>query len=118
VRLFRVVVEGDVSRSSELFFSPDRQVAAVKVRLPDQEKLALARTDGSPPVIARAGLSGLGDPLWSPDSRLVAFTQSGQRGPVTWQIVGADGQDVWSLPPARPGAEYVWGNLAWAECPS
>jgi hypothetical protein len=112
-----VRIEGDVSRSSELFFSPDRQLAAVKVRAPGDEQLQVARPDGSPPWVVRSGLSGLGDPLWSPDSQMIGFTESVAGGPVSLRSVRPGGQEIWALPVHLDYAHFLVGSqIDWVRC--
>ncbi len=113
---FRVVVNGDVARASELFFAPDRSTAAVKVRLSGSEELQLIPTDGSPGIAARTGLSGLGDPIWSPDGKLITFTQSINRAPVTLHILDRAGQEVWQAPAVSAGGFPWYSPLAWEPC--
>lgn len=110
VRTYRIVISGDVTRGSDLFWSPDHQIAAVKLRAADGEGLQLAVPGGSAPIMVRTGLSGLGNPVWSPDSQQVAFTQSINSGPVTLHIVNTHGQEVWE----GDGSAYT--PIAWVKC--
>jgi len=110
---FRFVVSGDVARASELFFSPDRAMAAVKVRLPGLEEFHILPADGGVGTIARKNLSGLGDPIWSPDSHLIAFSQSINYQIATLQIIDREGHDVWQ----QDGYGLYWaGPLVWQPC--
>lgn len=118
-RLFHEVTAEDISSMSGLFVSPDRSKAAVKIRSFRGESLVLTHADGSPPVTLAAGLAGLGDPLWSPDSKLLAFTQSARLGIISWNVVDADGRGQWALlPDAQNGYfDMVSWDLGWARCP-
>jgi Tol biopolymer transport system component len=118
---FHIVLGGDVAYASELFLSPDRTLAAVKVRsspeiFPRTESLHIIPTDGGPATVARSGLSGLGDPIWSPDSQFITFTQSVDNHLMTLDILDREGRDVWRAPNPVEGS-YVWyGPLVWEEC--
>jgi Tol biopolymer transport system component len=101
-----------VSERLALFFSPDKQYAAIKTGDYYHEMLYLTRTDGSSGRTVRSELYGLGDPLWSPDSKMLAFTQSPVWSEMSLEVVTADGADLWradSYPDAYHG-------LAWQRC--
>ncbi|MBZ0274644.1 MAG: hypothetical protein K8I60_00785 [Anaerolineae bacterium] len=111
------------------FWSPEGDVLALKLgRIrygkggPDavnaDESLVLVYADGRLPVVVRSGLSGLGDPLWSPDGRYLAFTQSINRGPVSFEIITANGADVWrDAAPPEYTFEWLWTKSGWIPCP-
>ena len=101
-----------VSEQIALFFSPDQQYAAIKTGEYYHERLYLARTYGSSGRMVRSELYGLGDPLWSPDSKMLAFTQAPGWSEMSLEVVTADGDDLWradSYPDAYRG-------LAWQRC--
>lgn len=120
-RLEHIEVRGnEFHRPLRQFWSPDGQTIALKLGWGESltehdEMLVLAYTDGREPVMVREGLDGLGDPLWSPDSRQLAFTQWIQNGgywnPATLQVVSADGKTLWS------NNEFTLGSaLDWFKC--
>jgi Tol biopolymer transport system component len=119
-QLFHIIIDGDVARASELFLSPDKSMAAIKIRRNDSEELQIAQLDGSVPVTVRSSLSGLGDPLWSPDGQFVGFTYSVNKGPVMFVITNSEGQEIWSPQPPMDGTYYpinAYGSpLEWVAC--
>lgn len=102
------------------FVAPGGEVAAIKFGdYLIHEYLQLSRSDGSTTHLIASPDVGLGDPLWSPDGKLVAFTQAVRNPnqtspytPITLEVYTADGQPVRSI--SRPGNSY--GNLAWTSC--
>lgn len=79
-RISRVLVSGETLRPFKTFWSPDGKTVLLKVgELTSMsmygELLTVGYADGRPSITLRSGLDGLGDPLWSPDSRQFAFTQ-------------------------------------------
>jgi Tol biopolymer transport system component len=107
--------------NAHVFLSPNGQFAAIKEKplygntlgVGEGEFLSIVRADGAaPPLILRSGLHGLGDPLWSPDSRLVAFTWQQTWGPpVMMEIFNTAGESVWQsvfgYPPIGTLTEWV-----------
>jgi Tol biopolymer transport system component len=98
-----------------IFFSPDHQWAAPKGWVQNSgEHLALVRTDGSAPRVLLSGLGGLGHPVWSPDSRMVAFTHWTKETGLKLDIVSIDGETLWSTPYPYSEKSTV---LTWQKCP-
>ena len=102
------------------FWSPDGQAMAMK--LGDSyfgEALTLVYMDGRSPQIIYDQLQGLGNPLWSPDSNYVAFTQLNpnavpQTG-IALEIRDQNGNEVARLTPY----DTFWDNqyfLEWQPC--
>lgn len=60
----------------------------------------------------REGLSGLGDPLWSPDGASFAFTQAVAGGQVTLEIIKANGAPIRCV----EGYGGIFRNLRWTRC--
>ena len=110
-RIRRFSVSGAIEGLT-LMLSPDNRLAAIKLGPRGHESLEIADADGGAPKLIRSGLSGLGDPLWAPDSTKLAFTQSMQKGPATLEIVGADGVNKARLD--QYGGLY-W-ELNWSTC--
>lgn len=114
-------IEGSLTRSPYilsiapgspgLFPAPDGGVAALKFGPIGDESLYLAFADGSWAREVRSGLSGLGDPLWSPDGARLAFTQSVNGGPVVLSVVAADGREIRTVARSR-----VYPGLTWTRC--
>ncbi len=118
-RLYRLPIN-EYMWKSHLFISPNGQIAAIKEMHdsdPRGEVLLLARTDGlSSPMIIRKGLYGLGDPLWSPDSRWVAFTSyTAYRAPIMMEVLNTNGESVWQALFTYPIFETA---TFWAPCPT
>ena len=113
-RIMRLSWAGLLDDAPQLFPGPDGEAVAVKTgRVDDDpwayaETLTLAYRDGRPARIVASGLSGLGHPSWSPDGRLLAFTQSVNRGPVILTIVDAAGDEVWRLENLPRVEEMGW----------
>ncbi|MBZ0284528.1 MAG: hypothetical protein K8L97_27565 [Anaerolineae bacterium] len=115
-RLSHTLMVGDMERPFKEFWSPDGQTVALKVgqlgyRGLYDEMLVLAYPDGRKPVLVRSGLAGLGDPLWSPDSRQLAFTQWTPNRSLTLEIVSPAGERVY----------WTWNyqlstSLEWSTC--
>lgn len=98
-------------------FAPDGATAAVKLGYQRRnEMLQLAKADGSWSPVVVSDLKGLGDPVWSPDSKLVAFTfapnMMGAHSPLKLGVYTADGQHVRTV----EGKSSWYGNLAWTRC--
>jgi Tol biopolymer transport system component len=113
-RLYRLEAAGSID-SPRMFWSPDGRVAALKLGPRSDETLQLASRDNALSQAIRSGLLGLGDPLWSPDSSMVAFTQAVRgvkNGQVTLEIVRADGSQVRQFDQYRG----FFQNLAWTRC--
>ncbi len=111
---YRLVLPVEYSRHDlwSAFFSPDQRYAALKIRHPNGESLYLASADGSWGQEVRSRLYGLGDPLWSPDSKHLAFTQAVAWTQASLEVVTAQGEDVWRT----PGYEGSYLNLTWESC--
>jgi len=90
---------GNVDRLENIIWSPDGSTAALKVARDEGESLLLVFMDGRLTITLRSGLSGLGDPLWSPDSSMLAFTQSIGSTPVELEVVAIDGRSIWTFSP-------------------
>ncbi|MBI5958873.1 MAG: PD40 domain-containing protein [Chloroflexi bacterium] len=119
-RLYRFPVLG-LLWAARLFVSPDGQFAAIKemplynndLGYEYGELLVIARADNAAsPLIVQAGLSGLGDPLWSPDGQFVAITwQPEWRAPVIIEIFNTAGESVWQAtfdyPPFGTWTEWI-----------
>jgi Tol biopolymer transport system component len=112
--IYTLAWEGPLPTSKRLavFFSPDQQYAAIKTGDFYHEMLYIARTDGSWGRTVRADLYGLGDPLWSPDSKILAFTQATNWGEMSLEVVTTDGSDLWRAD-SYPEA---YGGLVWQRC--
>lgn len=111
-----VVMFGDMERPFKTFWSPDGSTAALKVgqlgyRGFYDEMLVLAYPDGRKPVLVRSGLSGLGDPLWSPDGRQVAFTQWTPNRSLSLEIVSPEGRRLYST-----WSFQLFAPLEWSAC--
>jgi hypothetical protein len=93
------------------FPSPDGQTVAIKGVTPTGETLLLATDNGETQYILGSHLDGLGDPVWSPDSQMVMFTQWIEPGQTTVHVYTVEGEKVWS-------SEYswAWSWLAWEAC--
>lgn len=108
---------GDMERGVKEFWSPDGEMVALKIAPLGYrgflgEDVVLAYTDGRDPVLVRSGLTGLGDPLWSPDSTAVAFSQwRGRPEPASLQVVNTDGINLWESTPFQ-----TWWPIQWVEC--
>lgn len=103
---------------SELFWAPDGQHVALRWRNSSGEVLLLTSADGSDPHLVRSGLHELGDPLWSPDGSMTAFTQSQGQGQVELHIADTDGHDHWSISFEDLFAGRLIGGyeLEWVRC--
>jgi Tol biopolymer transport system component len=117
-RLYRVPISVPLWLA-RLFMSPDGQFAAIKEERasePYGETLLLARTNGlSSAIVARDGLSGLGDPLWSPDSQWVAFTSNTNYSePILLEVFNLAGERIWQAPFNYPVFETA---TFWLACP-
>jgi Tol biopolymer transport system component len=113
-RVYRLRSSGQIDDGRRLFWSPDGRTAAIKLGARGNEMLQLVSRDGEARIV-RSGLAGLGDPLWSPDSWALAFTQVDKaiyNGNMTLEVVSAEGVDV------RRFGEYrgVYANLSWTRC--
>jgi Tol biopolymer transport system component len=64
------------------------------------ETLLLAGSDDKSLLLADR-LIGLGDPTWSPDGRLMAFTQWTQERELTLRMTDAAGNELWQYPLER-----------------
>jgi Tol biopolymer transport system component len=98
--------------SPQVFPAPDGSIAALKLGPLGNESLQLASSDGAWTRLIRSGLSGLGDPVWSPDGRMLAFTQSVKGQPVTLSVIRADGSPVQDI--NRFARDYA--GLTWTKC--
>jgi Tol biopolymer transport system component len=98
--------------SPQVFLAPDGSSAALKLGPPGNESLQLASPDGTWTRLIRSGLSGLGDPLWAPDGRMLAFTQSVNSKPITLSVIRADGSLVQDI--NRFVERYA--DLTWTKC--
>jgi Tol biopolymer transport system component len=113
-RLYRLRSSGQIDDERRLYWSPDGRTAAVRLGTRGSETLQLVSRDGQARTV-RFGLVGLGDPLWSPDSWALAFTQVDKavyNGNMTLEVVTSEGEDV------RRFGEYrgVYANLSWTRC--
>jgi len=115
-RLSHTLMVGDMERPLKEFWSPDGQTVALKIgqlgyRGLYDEMLVLAYPDGRKPVLVRSGLAGLGDPLWSPDSRQLAFTQWTPNRSLTLEVVSSAGeQQYWTW------NYQLSASLEWSAC--
>ncbi|MEO8611937.1 MAG: hypothetical protein ABI690_28825 [Chloroflexota bacterium] len=114
-RLYRIAYPQNLALPKGEFWSPDGEIVAMKISpgtyMGDVEQLWLAYTDGRAPQLVRDHLTGLGDPLWSPDSQLLTFTQSRDQREPSLQVVNTAGADLWDFAPfpvPRP--------IAWVKC--
>jgi Tol biopolymer transport system component len=112
-RLNRLYYDLDLELPRREFWSPDGTIVAIKVgalynRGISAEALVLAFADGRPPILLRSGLSGLGDPLWSPDSASLTFTQSRDRSPASLHRVDTSGINQWEYAPFESGWIIDW----------
>lgn len=108
------------------FWSPDGETAVIKLNVngrSSNEGLVLAYPDNLEWLVVRNGLSGLGDPYWSPDSQLFAFTQLVtplvSKG-IDLEIVDLAGNTLWSYSPFPLETPYSYGGintLEWVVCP-
>ncbi len=98
-----------------IFFSPDRQWAASKGYVRGHgDYLALVRTDGSAPQVVLSELAGVGHPLWSPDSRMVAYTTWTASTGLLLNILSVEGDLLWQAPYPYPENSTI---LTWQPCP-
>jgi Tol biopolymer transport system component len=109
----RILYNADLERPRKEFWSPDREMVAIKVgtlfyRGISDEHLILAFTDGREPLLIRSGLSGLGDPIWSPDGQSLAFTQSRGRSDAALHRVNTSGINLWEYTPYPVGRTLEW----------
>ncbi len=108
-------LRADAVQVSRPTLSPDGHYAVFKTRRAYygcQEELYLAQADGSEPRRLRSRLCGLGNPVWSPDSQLIAFTQNKGKQ-VTMDVVTLSGDTVMSAPFTFP----LWGTVTeWQAC--
>jgi Tol biopolymer transport system component len=112
-RVYRLPAVGQIDeQDSRAFWAPDGHSAVLKMGPPGNESLQLSWVDAPSPRILRAKLTGLSDPLWSPDSSKVAFTEAANNGPVTLQIIGADGREIWRF----NKFQSFFRDLAWSRC--
>jgi Tol biopolymer transport system component len=126
-QVYRLRDDGDLQRPRRLFWSAlgevnERSVAAVK-RTPFgalRNELRLAYADGRASVVLPGPGEGLGDPLWSPDGELLAYTWADRAsradafpswGPVHLEIVSAAGKVLWDFTPFP-----VYARLEWVNC--
>jgi dipeptidyl aminopeptidase/acylaminoacyl peptidase len=107
-----------VGNFSEPFWAPDGQHVALKGRAGGSERLLLMAADGSDLRLVRTGLSGLGDPVWSPDGSLLAFSQASNWSPLELHIVDTNGNDRWSISTeALYGGQWPpYSALEWLRC--
>ncbi len=91
--------------------APNSDFATLKVGAAGDEQLYLIKPDGSWEAL-RGGLSGLGDPLWSPDGASFAFTQAVAGGQVTLEIIKANGAPIRRV----EGYGGIFRNLRWTRC--
>jgi len=94
-----------------LFPAPNGPAALIKIGELGNENLFLVGV-GQSAIPLRRGLSGLGDPLWSPDGQFFAFTQSINRAPITLEVVTVDGQNV----PFPSPSQHTFARLEWSTC--
>ncbi|MDW8298377.1 MAG: hypothetical protein RML95_03480 [Anaerolineae bacterium] len=95
----------------QVFPAPNSGVLALKVGSRESERLYIVMPDGSWRLV-RTDLSGLGDPLWSPNGAYMAFTQSVNRGQVTLEIVKANGAQIRRV----EGYDGIFRRLKWTRC--
>jgi Tol biopolymer transport system component len=114
---YRFTIPNGLGHPRKEFWSPDGKVAAVKIgsdwsKPVRDEELVLVYTDGRPPLVLRDNLYGLGDPLWSPDGTLLAYTWADQQfRSVTMDVVATDGKTLWT------SASYpIWQPSEWERC--
>ncbi len=104
------------------FWSPNGETAVIKLDGGSEEVVVVAYPDNRESVVVRNGLSGLGDPYWSPDSQLFAFTQIVtplvSKG-IDLEIVDTAGNTLWSYSPfpLDYGPTYGKNTLEWVVCP-
>lgn len=108
------------------FWSPDGETAVIKLNVngrSQNEGLVLADPDNQQWIVVRNGLSGLGDPYWSPDSQMFAFTQLVtplvSKG-IDLEIVDLAGNTLWSFAPFSLESPNFYGGintLEWVACP-
>ncbi len=91
--------------------APNSGALALKVGMTGDERLYIVKPDGSWSLV-RQNLSGLGDPLWSPDGAYLAFTQSVNQGRATLEIVTANGALIRRV----EGYRGLFGSLKWTRC--
>ncbi|MFQ3534864.1 MAG: hypothetical protein SNJ58_03215, partial [Aggregatilineales bacterium] len=91
--------------------APNTGALALKVGMTGDERLYIVKPDGSWSLV-RQNLSGLGDPLWSPDGAYLAFTQSVNQGQATLEIVTANGAPIRRV----EGYRGLFGSLKWTRC--
>jgi Tol biopolymer transport system component len=114
---YRFTIPDGLERPRTEFWSPDGKAAAIKIgpewsKPAREEELALVYTDGRPPLVLRDKLYGLGDPLWSPDGKLLAYTWAGQQfQPPTMEVVNTDGKALWTYAPYQ-----IWQPSEWERC--
>jgi Tol biopolymer transport system component len=93
------------------FPSPDGQTFAIKGWTPDGETLLLATDEGETEYVLGSHLDGLGDPLWSPDSQMVMFTQWIQPSETTIHVYTLEGVKLWSTE-----YNWAWNLVGWESC--
>jgi Tol biopolymer transport system component len=106
-----------IAFNKKVFIAPDGTRAALKIRTADAEMLQIALPDGSTPITVSDNLSGLGDPLWSPDGSLLTFTQAVRESPltanlVTLEIVDLSGRTVRKL----DALHGFFNGVTWTRC--
>jgi hypothetical protein len=86
---------------SRLYPAPGGRVAAMKVILQPGSAwgngLMVASADGQPPRVIRDGIIEVDNVYWSPDSKALAFTQIGQNGVWTLEVMTVEGRTVQSF---------------------
>lgn len=126
----RLFYESNITPShwpiSAEFWSPNGETALLKLNVngrSSNEGLVLAYPDNSEWIVVRNGLSGLGDPYWSPDSQMFAFTQLVtplvSKG-IDLEIVDLAGNTLWSYAPFSLETPNYYGGLntlEWVTCP-
>lgn len=95
----------------QIFPAPNSDFVALKAGAAGAEHLYIIAPNGSW-RLEREGLSGLGDPLWSPDGAAFAFTQSVNQSQVTLEIVKANGVPIRRV----EGYNGLFGRLKWTQC--